>query len=102
MLRILKRLFGKKKDAEQCSADPLREENYQPKKEVDKEEEWENLKYIQIYGTTTKELAESVQRCIESMNNFNSAVNGVMPNNWLKMHGKPMRRRCGRRKRNGR
>lgn len=102
MLELLKRLFGKKKGMRQCNADPPHEENYQPKKEVDKKEEWENLKYIQIYGTTTKELAESVQRCIESMNNFNSAVNGVMPNNWLKMHGKPMRRRCGRRKRNGR
>lgn len=102
MLRILKRLFGKKEDTRKCNAAPSHEENDQLKKEVDKEEEWENLKYIQIYGTTTKELAESVQRCIESMNNFNSAVNGVMPNNWLKMHGNPMRRRCGRRKRNGR
>lgn len=74
MLELLKRLFGKKKGMRQCNADPPHEENYQPKKEVDKKEEWENLKYIQIYGTTTKELAESVQRCIESMNNFNSEV----------------------------
>lgn len=102
MLELLKRLFEEKKGMRQYNADPPHEENYRSKKEVDKEEKWENLKYIQIYGTTTKELAESVQRCIESMNNLNSAVNGVVPNNWLKMHGKPMRRRCGRRKRNGR
>lgn len=99
---MLKKLFGKKESAGQCNTNPSHEENYQPKKEGDKEEEWENLKYIHIYGITTKELAESVRRCMKAMNNFNSAVNGVMPNNWLKMHGKPMRRRCGRRKRNGR
>lgn len=46
MLRILKRLFGKKEDTRKCNAAPSHEENDQLKKEVDKEEEWENLKYI--------------------------------------------------------
>lgn len=36
MLELLKRLFGKKKGMRQCNADPPHEENYQPKKEVDK------------------------------------------------------------------